>query len=140
MERQRAILLALILAIALGGCAQPARHNCPAEELILDAGAFPSGTSLGSLVSPLPDEPGNSAGRTFYLKEGIANHDVVRYANSYWAAQESEHTKRATIFTASSGAGDAAISVDYVSPLAGSISRCLRPRAQPTRVSDDRSV
>ncbi len=118
MERQRAILLALILAIALGGCAQPARHNCPAEELILDAGAFPSGTSLGSLVSPLPDEPGNSAGRTFYLKEGIANHDVVSYANSYWAAREFDHTKRATIFTASRAPGDAAISVDYVSPLA----------------------
>lgn len=118
MGRQQVILLALILAIALGACSQPARHDCPPEELVLDGGAFPSGTSLGSMVSPLPDEPGSSAGRTFDLEEGIANHDVVSYVNSYWAAQEFEHAKRATIFTASSGAGDATIRVDYVSPLA----------------------
>lgn len=112
-----AVLLAAALAVVFGACSRTAQFDCPLEELILDETAFPSGTELGGIVSPLPDEPGSSAGRTFYMEQGIANHDVVRYANNYWAKREFDDRKRSPIFNTPNNRTEMP-GIDYSSPVA----------------------
>jgi hypothetical protein len=70
----------------------PGLHHCPADTLLLELSDFPAGTAT-DLLMPMPDEPVNSAGRTFYLPgddAGIANSVVIEYISPQRAAEEFE--------------------------------------------------
>jgi hypothetical protein len=55
---------------------------------LLDEDAFPIPVELGEVLSPHPDAPENSAGRTYYSKSGLANMNVFIFRHAWQASLE----------------------------------------------------
>lgn len=58
---------------------------------------------IGRIMSPLPDGTIYSAGRTFYLETGVANHDVYPFSSSRRANEEFELQHKSPVFSGTYG-------------------------------------
>jgi hypothetical protein len=93
------VVLALFLILVLTGrcypLMKPPSRACEIKDLVLNGSSFPPGGAApfppyqveGPIQSPLRTGGYESAGRSFYLLNGIANHDVRRYVTKELAAR-----------------------------------------------------
>lgn len=89
----------LMLVIGIQACQSKNVPICPVEALLIEEDSFLAGARAGELHSPLPDNSRYSAGRTFYLNRGIANHDVYPYSSVRRAEEEFQHNQQSPIFS-----------------------------------------
>lgn len=122
MRRVLLIGRLLVLCLLLLACYRsepPPPRACPITGLLLDATSFPVGASAGEILSPMPRAARDSAGRTIYLRKGLANHDVYRHASAVRAAQEFAHRRRVTFVTGEDyGPWENPRDLSYRSPIA----------------------
>jgi hypothetical protein len=68
-----------VSALFLMSCTSQKTEACPIDTLILDENLFPQGTHAEELFSPVPDEPLDSAERSFYYAPDLAFQEVIRW-------------------------------------------------------------
>jgi len=109
----------VILWACAGGCfPPPPPRDCSIESLVVDESPFPQGAVAGSILSPLPQAPRESAGRTIYLLKGIANHDVHRYRSASQAAREFQRGRELDFSLSMGGPWETPDALTYRSPIA----------------------
>jgi len=84
------------LIFLLTGCtSKPSK--CAIESLILEESVFPNETFIEQLISPLPDEPKESAARSFYYAPDAVYHEVINW-HSVNAAKRDFESKLKSVF------------------------------------------
>lgn len=102
-----ALGVVLLVIVAVRNCyilKVPPARDCPIESLLIDESAFPAGTAhAGDILSPLARASWESAGCTFSIPTGIANHDVYRYRAAEGAAREFARRRELEFVTRDAG-------------------------------------
>ncbi len=81
------IACVISLALVLSGCAsKPAK--CPITTLILNESLFPKGTHAEQLFSPVPEDPEESAGQSFYYAPDSIFQEVINWHSEMGARRE----------------------------------------------------
>jgi hypothetical protein len=99
----RILLLFAVQVIAMQACRPSDTAFCPVEELILDETSFGEEVMADELLSPLPDGTKHSAGQTFDIGKGIANHLVYGFSTNKRAAEEFEQRQKGSAFSSATG-------------------------------------
>ena len=88
MNKISAYLILVFTILTLTSCCQ-LQPPCQLRSLLLDSTFFPEGTTAGEVISPMYEEPSNSAAATFYYTEKvmILNY-VIDYSSRYRAKNE----------------------------------------------------
>jgi hypothetical protein len=81
----------------LVGCTYKKVENCPIASLIINEDLFPQGTHAEVLYSPVPDDPINSAERSFYYATDLAYQEVIRW-NSVRDAKDYFNFREKSVF------------------------------------------
>jgi len=80
MRRIHAYLITFtVLSLLLVGCTYKKVENCSIQTLILDEKHFPQGTHAEELFSPVPEEPIDSAERSFIYADDLAFQEVIHW-------------------------------------------------------------
>ena len=79
----------VVFMLFVSGCSNKA-PKCPIETLLLDEDIFPEGTYAEPLISPVPEYPEESAGRTFYYAPDDIFHLVVKWRSASAAKDDFE--------------------------------------------------
>lgn len=95
----RVILLFIISVLAIQACRPSDTAFCPVEELLLDETSLGEDIVADEILSPLPDGTKHSAGQTFDIGKGIANHLVYGFSRDKRAAEEFEQRQKDSAFS-----------------------------------------
>lgn len=95
----RILLLFALQVIVIQACRPSDTTFCPVEELLLDETSFGEEVVADELLSPLPDGTKHSAGQTFDIGKGIANHLVYGFSTGRRAAEEFEQRQKGSAFS-----------------------------------------
>jgi len=87
----RFVIVWVGLVLVLTSCAQTS-SKCAIESLILDGSLFPEGTHAERLISPVSEQPQESAAQTFYYAPDAVFHEVVNWHSTRAAKREYDLT------------------------------------------------
>lgn len=74
----RFVVVFVSLSLILIGCSSRAT-KCPIKTLLLDEKLFPKDTHAEQLFSPVPEDPSESAGRTYYYAPDSVFQEVINW-------------------------------------------------------------
>jgi hypothetical protein len=113
------VIALLVLPLLMASCTKKKSEECPIKTLILDENLFPQGTQAEELFSPVPDEPINSAERTFYYAPDSALQEVIQW-NSVRAAKRYFDFRAKSVFDVDKymGPWTTPSELNYISPSA----------------------
>jgi hypothetical protein len=102
IPRNFQLIIIALLGALIQACTPPSPPACPATDLLLDKDALSLSAQAGPVTAPLPDSTIYSAGRTYYLGQGIANHDIYPYSSEHSASNKFEGEALSPAFAPSS--------------------------------------
>jgi len=86
--------LLLILASCTGGSTNRPERICPITELLLQQSDYPDGTHLGEIISPVAEQPVESADQSGNYLGSLIFQNVIRYISEDKASERYDEWKR----------------------------------------------
>ncbi|MCL4262744.1 MAG: hypothetical protein KJ069_05995 [Anaerolineae bacterium] len=73
--------------------------GCSGEDILLDGSEFPSGATVGNVLSPVPEGTNNSAGVTIHFSRGFLVQQVIPFSSSHRAELEYQENLKDPVFS-----------------------------------------